>query len=73
MCVEDIFSCCLACSGQTTRSYSVRAVMESDDVACLCLLCTSCAGRVVPVFNDEGLYRRGSGEGRGARCGCPRG
>ena len=38
-CVRGIFSCCLACSGQTTRSYSVRAVMESDDVACL-LLCT---------------------------------
>ena len=41
----------------------------------LCLLCTSCAGRVevygtAPALDDEGLCRRGSGEGRGRACGC---
>ena len=47
-------------------------IKESDDVVHLCLLCTSCAGRVevcgtAPVLDDGGLYRRGSGDG--AWCG----
>ena len=40
----------------------------------LCLLCTSCAGRMevygtAPAL-DDGACARGSGEGRGRTCGC---
>ena len=64
MCARDLFPLLglLRINCSTIRSYSVRAVMESDDVVHLCLLCTSCAGRVevcgaAPALDDGGLYR----------------
>mgnify|MGYP001640457158 CR=1 FL=1 len=62
----------------TLRGRIRDIIKESDDAVHLCLLCTSCAGRVevygtAPALDDGGLGWRGSGEGRGARCGCSRG
>ena len=59
---------------ETLRGRIRDIIKESDDAVHLCLLCTSCAGRVevygtAPVLDDGGLYRGDLSRGEGARAG----
>ena len=52
---------------ETLRGRIRDIIKESDDAVHLCLLCTSCAGRVevygtAPALDDVGLYRGDLGE-----------
>ena len=63
-----------AASLEILRGRIGNIIKDADDVVHLCLLCTSCAGRVevygtAPVLDDGGLYRGDLSRGEGARAG----